>query len=1084
MSHSGRRQRPDVSETIYKLQPDRTLALRGFDGFASAAAIHNASSTGFRVSGTFRDPADFAVAVLYDADNTYEHPRVRYLPDFDFSGLALSFNLHYAAGLQPIDSPRFNWIDWATLDCIRADGSTAKVRLWDHAMLASPSFPAASAVINVSTDSQIEAYDRLTLWYQNLAFDYIVPEGKTAVEFAFFAQGTGTTHSISVNGRAYLYTETDPLGESSAQQAAALINAMSSDPDVTASAGSQAHKVLLTVRASSAGQAIAVSASDGNGGEVMRYTTPLLVAAALTDAINGTNWIAANTPHALLAEASGAHITLTAGRYGTVNLSGTSVSWVSGAPFSGITVGSLIRIANIYATVASIESPTHVTLTASAGSASGVPYVASRGGNDGNLIQLTTLSKNSRLTFDQSVFQLSGGQSDVTWNINIDFSALGIPQLRQCWLTFAPALFPGAFSSNEWQAQFSNWQLTGAENKKTLQVAGPGSVRVESDSTACTYAGLWNRESGFYSKYFAQATADPAASVTVTYNCQATHDLYLGTSLYSDRAIAGITLDGDTETSLDCRLTTGSAIVTRRLLRSAVAPGKHSVTVRIQQAGVLYFDFLEAAVRSAIPTPLAARNNISPALDFDTDHTYKLPPSRLLWAFDQLGYAGAINEYLGVFWWNERTRVGGSVSSAEVTFSGAFAGGDSVFLNLNGSTLGKSVFPADTPSTIASHFAAYINATFVGAWASSSGNVLTVTSRSAAASWELTVSVSATSTSGAATVTRQPVAGNQGVWVIDDAARPAWNRATREWHADFYAQCAARNREVTTACSMELVNPPAGCVSRFADAARTPVSTDTGFGSLKSQHGAIGSARVLAWQKAVYRAIAQLQQEAGLTPSVQYGEFLWWYFSGPGGMGYYDDETMAAAQAALGRPLYVFQTPDDDPALHPADALFLRNRLRDHLTYLVTDLRSAYPTAKCELLWPYDVNHPAPVPATSPYLGGRLNRYINLPVEWQQPATSGFDRVKVEALAFGSAMRDMNLASDAIHLFRDFGWSPGALAYLVPVFGIATPWQREVALAIGAGIPLINLWAWDHVCLYNLAVPEPKLDARSFASTA
>ncbi len=38
--------------------------------------------------------------------------------------------------------------------------------------------------------------------------------------------------------------------------------------------------------------------------------------------------------------------------------------------------------------------------------------------------------------------------------------------------------------------------------------------------------------------------------------------------------------------------------------------------------------------------------------------------------------------------------------------------------------------------------------------------------------------------------------------------------------------------------------------------------------------------------------------------NVQYGEFLWWYFAGPnGGMAYYDDETMAAAQTALGRAL-------------------------------------------------------------------------------------------------------------------------------------------------------------------------------------
>ena len=60
-----------MPERIYKLQPDRTLHLRGFDSFAAAAAIHSASPGGFTVSGTFRDPADFAVAVLYDADNFY-----------------------------------------------------------------------------------------------------------------------------------------------------------------------------------------------------------------------------------------------------------------------------------------------------------------------------------------------------------------------------------------------------------------------------------------------------------------------------------------------------------------------------------------------------------------------------------------------------------------------------------------------------------------------------------------------------------------------------------------------------------------------------------------------------------------------------------------------------------------------------------------------------------------------------------------------------------------------------------------------------------------------------------------------------
>ena len=44
----------------------------------------------------------------------------------------------------------------------------------------------------------------------------------------------------------------------------------------------------------------------------------------------------------------------------------------------------------------------------------------------------------------------------------------------------------------------------------------------------------------------------------------------------------------------------------------------------------------------------------------------------------------------------------------------------------------------------------------------------------------------------------------------------------------------------------------------------------------------------------------------------------------------FDGERSAAAQAALGRPMAAFCTPNDDPTLNAsADAIFLRNRLRD-----------------------------------------------------------------------------------------------------------------------------------------------------------
>jgi len=135
------------------------------------------------------------------------------------------------------------------------------------------------------------------------------------------------------------------------------------------------------------------------------------------------------------------------------------------------------------------------------------------------------------------------------------------------------------------------------------------------------------------------------------------------------------------------------------------------------------------------------------------------------------------------------------------------------------------------------------------------------------------------------------------------------------------------------------------------------------------------------------------------------------------------------------------------------------------------------------MLWPYDVNYPTLV-GPAPSIGGQLNYYVNLPVEWQTQSGSGLDRMKVEALSFGSSMRNLDLAAQAIALFPTFGWPLSQLRYLVPVFGSACPWVRELGLALGAGIATNNLWAFDHVCLYNLQVPEGVLERRSFVKRA
>ena len=1106
-----------MSERIYKLQPDRTLYLRGFDSFAAAASLHNASPTGFQISGVFRDPSDFAVAVLYDADNYFEHPSLKYLPDFNFAGLTLEFSLQYEDGVQPIDSPKYNWIDWATLDVIRADGTTANVSLLSNAMIASSEFPTASTVVSVVANN-LAIDNRVTLWFENLAFDYAVPGGLTGSATYFF-QNAPSTATITVGSTTYTYDVTSSGGEDAATIAAGVAAAAAADPLVAFTAAAD---VVTFVSKIDTGGTVDVS---GFTLWLLTESPDVFIANNIAAQINSCNWVAANTVYGLLAAipspsntpAGTTAINITAAQYGSVTVSGTSVTWTSGAQFMTLTPGLTIVLAGVPYVIASVASQTQLTLASAAPSAVGVNYLAPRGGRDANMIRLYTLASSpGTLSFDQTQYQLAGGSSAVTWNCSFDFTALGIDSIRQCWLTFAPSLAnASAYTATEWLATFSNWQLSeadGTDTVKALQIAGPGSVRIEEYDSACTFTANWSQESGFYSQYFANAASLLNESVTVTYTCQFTHNLYLGTSLYgttasggdvtfventqynssingtfySDRGVAGITLHtggiADTETLLDCRVNTGSALVARRLLRSSVAAGTHTVVIRVQQAGFVYFDFLEAAVLSDFPDALAPRTNISPALDFDTDQTYMLTPARLLWMINKLGYAGPMNEYLGVFWWNQRIASGGSVSTAQITFTGTFAYEDSIILTFNppdGAQLGKYVYPTDTPATIASHFADYINSSLVSAWASATtAGVLTITARSAASAWNLSLSVAVTSAAGTAVILpAQPAAGVSPNWIVDDTVSPPINRAVRDWHADFYAQCAAAGLVVVTSCSMELVNPPSGYVALFPNG--TPVSTATGFGDLNSNQCAVGAANLLAYQKAVYRNIAQLQLTAGLTPSVQYGEFLWWYVADPegSGMGYYDPETAAAAQTALGRPLHTFMTPNDDPTVNgAADALFLRNRLRDYLTALETDIRSAFPTVKCEVLWPYDVNYPTAVGGN----GGQLNNFVNLPVEWQ----AAVDQRPRYDQSGSAGLRDRLAGSRP----RPSGDRPFPRLWLAahrsalsrPGLRFANPWERELALVWGAGLPCANLWAFDHVCLFNLDVPERPMERRSF----
>lgn len=988
-----------MSATIFKLQPDRTIALRGFDHLGASAAIHDATADSFSVSGSFRDPADFAVVTLYDADDFYNHPHWKWLPDFDFDGLVLEFDVD-CEGLMPLNSRKFASIDWPYLDILTPSGTTGRIRLSNHAQTtATPDSPATAAVTISGTP--LNSGDGVALWYQNMAFEYTVP-GKVETEYPFFAQRAGAQHFIRIAGRTYTYTEA--AGDGSARVAAGLVALMSADPDAAAAIGSEPHKVRLRARLDT-GAAFAVAAT-GQTGDTLHHVQASTVAAALAALISNANYAEAGAPYALAAAAEGSEIAI-----GTVE-----------------------------------------------------------GGYDANFLRIYSTSRSANLTATPAV-AFSGGASTAKLRVTLDFAALGFPSIRQMWLTLAPRLQDSVdFVATEWRAGFSNWTVSGPESKRRLRFASDASFLIGSHDKDVRYEGAWVSEEGFYQDGFAMVARQAGAAVSFRYHSPVPHELWLGTSLYGDRGAARVMVDGILADTFDARLACEPAILTRRKVASTLPPGDHDIRIETTDASPFYFDFLEAIVPGEPASAWAPQAFVTPALDYSTDHAFKLPPARIWWLLDKMGCQGTVNEYLGVFWWNERTRQNGSLPKVTLTFDGTFTAGMQVFVDIGGQVCGKTLLQDEPAANIARHFEFLINATYVGVIARAAGATLELHARSAAPSYEF--SVAARTENGAATVTGGGLlaGGSIGTWVIDPSAPNGLNAGARAWHADLYRQAAQRLRQVTTAISMELVNPPLDFAARFPDG--QPVLTSVGFGSLVSTHCAFGGS-VLAYQKKVLSQVVALQVEAGLTPEVQCGEFCWWYFTNKtaqnpgGGMAYCDASTQAAALAALGRPLHRFIAPTDDPGVNGGvDAAFLRNRLRDHVGSIAGHLRSLYPAAKVEVLYPHDVNHPAPQGVHA--LGGALNHAVNLPAEWTSKVSSGLDRFKVEALDFSAWSRNADLAASCLRFPLEIGWPAGDVKAMIAVFRGGGPWRKELGYARELGLSGVNLWALDHVCLHGL----------------
>ena len=173
----------------------------------------------------------------------------------------------------------------------------------------------------------------------------------------------------------------------------------------------------------------------------------------------------------------------------------------------------------------------------------------------------------------------------------------------------------------------------------------------------------------------------------------------------------------------------------------------------------------------------------------------------------------------------------------------------------------------------------------------------------------------------------------------------------------------------------------------------------------------------------------------------------------------------------------------DDPTANQADADFLADRLKDHIAANRTHVLATHTGATFELLWPADVNANVATLTGFSKVGGRLNYAVNMPTAWRQKSGSGFDRLKIEALAHSVTDHDLNKALIAIRIaFDDFSWAKADVEYLIGWFNGGAMWIDEYLIAaVREGLD-VAWWAWDQLKLLRWgAMPLPVESARGYS---
>ena len=147
------------------IDPRRTIQLQGFSGRAATPTLHDATETGFQISGIFQAAEDFANVQLFSACDYFNHLRLKPLPVTDLSGLTLQYDMEVLpvngeeGNVRP-DCPRYPSVGWDKLAITTGAGDIYEVPVMNHAQVVAGGYAPSSFGFSLH-DRDAETLDEL-----------------------------------------------------------------------------------------------------------------------------------------------------------------------------------------------------------------------------------------------------------------------------------------------------------------------------------------------------------------------------------------------------------------------------------------------------------------------------------------------------------------------------------------------------------------------------------------------------------------------------------------------------------------------------------------------------------------------------------------------------------------------------------------------------------------------------------------------------------------------------------------------------------------------------------------------------------